>query len=47
MTKRKEKHKPQFDKERSQFLDEISLTRVQWLQDPNQSDVDNIKTIRT
>jgi uncharacterized protein (DUF2461 family) len=38
-------HKPWFDEECSQFLDERKQAKLQWLQDPNQSIVDNLNNV--
>jgi hypothetical protein len=35
------KHKPWFDKECELFLDQRKHAKMQWVQDPNQSNVDN------
>jgi hypothetical protein len=41
------KHKPWLDKECSQLLDKKkSRLKMQWLQDPNQSNVDNLNNVR-
>jgi len=34
-------HKPWFDEECSQFLDQTKQAKIQWLQDTNQSSIDN------
>jgi len=39
-------HKPWFDEERSRFLDQTKRVKMQWLQDPNQSNVDNLNNVR-
>jgi len=39
--------KPRFDEECLQFLDERKQAKMQWLQDPNQSNVDNLNNVRT
>jgi hypothetical protein len=39
-------YKPWFDDECSQFLDQMKHAKMQWLQDPNQSNVDNVNNIR-
>jgi hypothetical protein len=39
-------YKPWFDEKCSQFLDERKQVRMQWLQDPNQSNTDNLNNIR-
>jgi len=38
-------HKPWFDEECSQFLDKRKQAKMQWLNDPNQSNVDNLNRI--
>jgi hypothetical protein len=38
-------HKPWFDEECSQFLDQRKQATLQWLQDPNQSIVDNLNNV--
>jgi hypothetical protein len=38
-------HKAWFDVECSQFLDQRKQAKMQWLQDPNQSDVDNLNNL--
>ena len=35
-------HKPWFDENCLRLLDERKLTKMQWLQNPNQSSIDNI-----
>jgi len=35
-------HKPWFDEECLGFLDQTKQAKMQWVQDPNQSNVDNI-----
>jgi hypothetical protein len=39
-------HKPWFEEESLQFLDQRKQAKVQWLQDPNESNVDNLNNIR-
>ena len=39
-------HKPWFDKKCSKFLDQREQTKIQWVQDPNQSNVDNVNLVR-
>jgi len=39
-------HKPWFDKECSQFLDQSKQAKLQWLQDPNKSNVHNGNNVR-
>jgi len=39
-------HKPWFDEKCSQFLDERRQAKMQWFQDPNQSNIDNLNNIR-
>jgi hypothetical protein len=36
------RHKPWFDEECLHFLDQKKHAKIQWLQDPNQSNVDNL-----
>jgi hypothetical protein len=42
----RKQHKPWFDKECSKFLDQRKQAKMQWLQNPNQSNVDNLHDIR-
>jgi hypothetical protein len=35
-----------FDEECSQFLDQRRQAKMQWLQNPNQNDVDNLKNVK-
>ena len=39
-------HKPWFDEECSQFLEQKMQAKMQWLQDLNQSNVDNLHKVR-
>jgi len=39
-------HKPWFDKECVDFLDQRKQDKMQWIQDPSQSNVDNLNNIR-
>jgi len=39
-------HKPWFDEECSCFLDERKRSKMQWVQDPSQSNVDNLNNVR-
>ena len=39
-------HKPRFDKECVDFLDQRKQAKMQWIQDPSQSNVDNLNNIR-
>jgi hypothetical protein len=39
-------HKPWFEEERSSFLDQREQAKLQWLQDPKQSNVDNLNNVR-
>jgi len=41
----RKQHKPRFDEECSQFLDQRKQV-MQWLQDPNQSNTDNVNNVR-
>jgi hypothetical protein len=38
-------HRPRFDKEYLGFLDQRKQAKMQWLQDPNQSSVDNLNNV--
>jgi len=39
-------HKPWFDKECVDFLDQRIKAKMQWIQDPSQSNVDNLNNVR-
>ena len=39
-------HKPWFDEELLHFLDERKPAKMQWVQDPSQSNVDNLNNVR-
>jgi len=39
-------HKAWIDVECSQFLDQRKQAKMQWLQDPNQSDLDNLNNLK-
>ena len=39
-------HKPWFDKECVDFLDQRKQSKLQWIQDPSQSNVDNLDNVR-
>jgi hypothetical protein len=39
-------HKPWFDEKRLGFLDQSKNVKTQWLQDPNQNNVDNLNDVR-
>jgi hypothetical protein len=39
-------HKPRFDKECSQFLDQRKQAKMYWAQDQNKSHVDNVNHVR-
>jgi hypothetical protein len=39
-------NKPWFDEECLGFLDQRKRTKMQWIQDPKQSNVDNLKNVR-
>jgi len=39
-------HKPWFDEECVHFLDQRNHAKMQWLQYPNQSNVDNLSSVR-
>ena len=41
-----EQQKPRFDRERLGFLDQRKQAKMQWLEDPNQSNVDNPNNLR-
>ena len=43
---RLKQHKPTFDEECLGFLDQSKQAKMQWLQDPNQSNVDNLNNVR-
>jgi len=38
--------KPWFDEERLRILDQRKHAQIQWLQDPNHSNVDNLHNVR-
>jgi len=40
------KLKPWFDEERLRFSDQRKQAKMQWLQDPNQSNVDKLNSVR-
>ena len=40
-------YETRFDEECLSFLDEGKQTKMQWLQDPNQSNVDNLNNVRS
>ena len=40
------KHNTWFDKECVDFLDQRKQTKMQWIQDPSRSNVDNMKNVR-
>jgi len=40
------RHKPWFDKECVGFLDQKKQAKMQWIQDPNRRNVDNLNNIR-
>ena len=42
----RKKHKPSFDEERLGFLDQGKQAKMQWVQDPSQSHVDNLNSVR-
>jgi hypothetical protein len=42
----RKQHKPCFDEECSKFLDQRKQAKMQWLQYPNQSNVDNLNNVR-
>ena len=39
-------HKPWFDEECLGFLDQKKRSKMQWVQDPSQSNVDNLNNVR-
>jgi len=39
-------HKPWFDEESSQLSDQRKQAKMQWLHNPNQSNVDNLNKVR-
>jgi hypothetical protein len=39
-------YKPWFDEESSQFVHQKKQAKMQWLQDPNQSNVDNLNNVK-
>ena len=39
-------HKPWFDKECVGFLDQRKQAKMQWIQDPSQSNADNLNNVR-
>jgi predicted AAA+ superfamily ATPase len=39
-------HKPWFDEECLGFLDQRKQAKMQWIQDPSQSNVDNLNNVR-
>ena len=39
-------HKPRFDKECADFLDQRKQAKMQWIQDPSRRNVDNVNNIR-
>ena len=39
-------HKPWFDEECLGFLDQRKQAKMQWVQDPSQSNVDNLNSVR-
>jgi hypothetical protein len=42
----RKQHKPWFDEECSKFLDQRKQAKIQWLQNPNQSNVDNLNNVK-
>jgi hypothetical protein len=42
----RKRHKPWFDEECSKFLDQRKQAKMQWLQNPNQSNIDNLNSVR-
>ena len=45
-TNGRKQHKPRFDKECVDFLDQRNQAKMQWIQDPSRSNVDNLNNIR-
>jgi hypothetical protein len=41
-----EQHKPWFDEECLGFIDQRKQAKMQWLQNPNQSNVDNLNNVQ-
>ena len=41
-----EQHKPRFDEECLVFLDQRKQAKMQWVQDPNKSNVGNLNSVR-
>jgi len=39
-------HKPWFDEAHLSFLDQRKQAKLQWVQDPSQSNVDNLNNVR-
>ena len=39
-------HKPWFDEERLGFLDHRKQTKMLWVQDPSQNNIDNVHNVR-
>ena len=39
-------HKPWFDKECVDFLDQRKQAKIQWIQDPSRNNVDNLNNVR-
>jgi hypothetical protein len=42
----RKQHKPWFDAESAQFLDKMKQDKIQWLQNPNQNNGDNLINVR-
>jgi hypothetical protein len=40
-------HKPRFDQENLGFLDQKKQAKMQWIQEPSQSNVDNLNNCKT
>jgi hypothetical protein len=40
-----EHHKPRVDKECLRFLDQRKKAKMQWVRDPSQSNIDNLKNV--
>jgi hypothetical protein len=41
----RKQHKPQFNEDCSKFLDQRKQAKMQWLQNPNQSNIHNLKNV--
>ena len=43
----RKRHKPWFEEECSEFLDQRKQAKMQWVQDSNRSKLDNLNTVRS